>query len=71
VYITVTVLVTPTPLPDATANPSVVAASPYFYMDQQTGKFYRQPPGYICTDLHQNWHVGPDGKDYLWCEDKI
>jgi hypothetical protein len=72
----VTVLVTPTqstvtPTIVETATPLVVATSPYFYMDQLTGKFYRQPPGYICTDLHPNWHVGPDGKDYLWCEDKI
>jgi hypothetical protein len=72
----VTVLVTPTqstvpPTIVETATPLAVVTSPYFYMDQLTGKFYRQPPGYICTDLHPNWHVGPDGKDYLWCEDKI
>jgi len=77
VYVTVLVTVTPSPfvnvteLPVATASPMAVVTSPYFYMDQQTGMFYRQPPGYICTDIHPNYHVGPDGRDYLWCEDKI
>ena len=79
VYVTVTVLVTPTPLPvatetplvAATATPMAVITSPYFYRDDVTGIFYRQPPGYVCTDFRPQWEVGPDRIYYLRCEKKV